>query len=89
MGRRSAPPSDEFTNEEVCAFERELEQLHPDNPDKQHRGRSATFVVALALCANPSGHLSSPGYDAASRPDTTPARHPPSFHSRRRRGQPR
>ena len=32
MGRRRTPPSGEFTNEDVYAFERELEQLHPDNP---------------------------------------------------------
>ncbi|MGO8742571.1 MAG: hypothetical protein ACLPYZ_03830 [Limisphaerales bacterium] len=36
----TSSPTNEFTTADAYAFTRELEKLHPDNPDKQHRGRS-------------------------------------------------
>ena len=44
----TSSPTGEFTNEDVYAFAHELEQLHPDNPDKRHRGRNPPAASSLA-----------------------------------------
>src|SRR5208283_3715149 len=45
MGRRGTPPSDSFTTAEVYAFERELEQLHPDNRHVRDKIRQQLQVL--------------------------------------------
>jgi hypothetical protein len=61
-GSQSRAPS-EFTTADAYAFTRELEKLHPDNPDKQHRGRSATLKTKSAsnfkFCATPASYCTS------------------------------
>jgi hypothetical protein len=55
-GTRITRPSEEFTNDDVCAFERELEQLYPDNRHVKAKIRQQLQVLP-----------SSPRFDATSR----------------------
>jgi hypothetical protein len=58
MGARITRPSDSFTTAEVYAFERELENLHPDNrnvrdnpvKDFVSRGKNPPAIAGLARC---------------------------------------
>lgn len=43
-GNRITRSSGEFTTADTSTFTRELEQLHPENSDKQHRGRSPLLL---------------------------------------------
>jgi hypothetical protein len=45
----TSSPTGEFTNEDVYAFARELEKLHPDNPDNRHRGRNPPAVPQCGI----------------------------------------
>jgi len=45
MGRRGTPPSDSFTTADVYAFERELEQLHPDNRNVRPKIRQQLQIL--------------------------------------------
>jgi len=42
---RRGVPTNEFKTSDVYAFTRELEKLHPNNSDTQHREQAATFAT--------------------------------------------
>jgi type II restriction enzyme len=57
MGTRITRPSDSFATADVYAFERELEQLHPDNRNVRPKIRQqlqilrdAGFLIHIGKC---------------------------------------
>jgi hypothetical protein len=50
--RNGYVPTDTFTTSNVCAFERELEKLHPDNRNVRAKVRTAPFSFMVVGLGN-------------------------------------